>query len=130
MPITEYSGACHCGKVSFRVRGDLARVTVCNCSMCTKKGFIHLIVPPADFELLSGGDALTSYRFNTGVAEHKFCATCGIHPFYTPRSAPDKVDVNARCLNDVDPSTLTPEPFDGKHWEEEMARRARVAAES
>jgi hypothetical protein len=116
-PARTYTGACHCGRVRFRVRGDLARATLCNCSICSKKGFVHLIVEAADFELLSGGPELTSYRFNTAVAEHKFCRQCGIHPFYTPRSDPDKVDVNVRCLDDVDASELELAMFDGKHWE-------------
>ena len=97
-----YQGGCHCGRVRFRVTADLSRVTECNCSICSKKGFLHLIVPPEAFELLSGKDALTTYRFNTGIAQHTFCATCGIHPFYVPRSDPDKIDVNARCLDGVD----------------------------
>ncbi|MES1174310.1 MAG: GFA family protein [Myxococcales bacterium] len=113
-----YSGGCHCGQVRFRVTGDLARATICNCSICSKKGFLHLIVPSSDFELLAGAEALVSYRFDTGVAEHKFCNTCGIHSFYTPRSDPDKVDVNVRCLDDVDLSTVEVQLFDGKHWEE------------
>ena len=86
----------------FRVTADLSRVTECNCSICTKKGFLHLIVAPENFELLSGKDELTTYRFNTGTAQHTFCATCGIHPFYVPRSDPDKIDVNVRCLDGVD----------------------------
>ena len=118
MTETEYTGGCHCGKVRFKVRADLGQSTICNCSMCQKKGFVHLIVPLSAFDLLSGAAALVSYRFNTGVAEHKFCDTCGIHSFYTPRSDPDKVDVNARCLDDVDLTTLEPSLFDGKHWEE------------
>ncbi|HET7540258.1 MAG TPA: GFA family protein [Polyangiaceae bacterium] len=120
----EYSGACHCGLVRFTVRAELTPVIDCNCSICTKKGFLHLIVEPSQFTLLAGADALVSYRFNTGVAEHKFCRRCGIHPFYTPRSDPDKVDVNVRCLDDVDPSRLEVVSFDGKHWEQaiEMAR--------
>ena len=117
----QYTGGCHCGRVRFRVRGELGSATYCNCSICTKKGFIHWIVAPRDFELLSGADALVSYRFNTGVAEHKFCAECGIHSFYTPRSDPDKVDVNVRCLDDVDLSKLELLLFDGKHWEEAIA---------
>ena len=76
-----YEGGCHCGRVRFRVTADLSRVTECNCSICTKKGFLHLIVAPDNFELLSGKDALTTYRFNTGTAQHTFCAACGIHPF-------------------------------------------------
>jgi len=86
--------------------------------MCTKKGFIHLIVEPSAFELLSGAEDLVSYRFNTGVAEHKFCRRCGIHPFYTPRSDPDKVDVNVRCLDDVDLTQLELLLFDGRNWED------------
>ncbi|HVP29709.1 MAG TPA: GFA family protein [Myxococcota bacterium] len=119
----EYSGGCHCGRVRFVVRGDLARATQCNCSICAKKGFIHLIVPPEDFDLLAGRSDLTSYRFHTGVAEHLFCAVCGMHPFYVPRSDPDKIDVNVRCLDDVDLSQLRPERFDGQNWEQAMARR-------
>ncbi|HEX4351394.1 MAG TPA: GFA family protein [Polyangiales bacterium] len=74
------------------------RSHLCNCSICAKKGFIHFIVAPDDFELIRGASALSEYRFNTGVAVHKFCRFCGVHPFYTPRSDPDKVDVNVRCL--------------------------------
>jgi hypothetical protein len=124
MPET-MSGGCHCGRVRFRVTADLASVTECNCSICTKKGFLHLIVPPQSFELLRGKDALTTYRFNTGTAKHTFCATCGIHPFYVPRSDPDKIDVNARCLDGVDPASLKPHLFDGRNWEE--ANAAKVA---
>jgi len=118
-----YAGGCHCGRVRFRVTGDLSRVTECNCSICTKKGFLHLIVPPAQFELLSGGDALTTYRFNTGVARHTFCSTCGIHAFYVPRSDPDKIDVNVRCLDGVDLSKLEPLAFDGRNWEHAIAAK-------
>jgi len=117
------SGGCHCGRVRFRVTADLSRVTNCNCSICTKKGFLHLIVPPEQFELLSGADALTTYRFNTGTARHTFCATCGIHPFYVPRSDPDKIDVNVRCLDDVDFAALTMHPFDGRNWEHAIVER-------
>ena len=116
--VARHTGGCHCGRARFAVRADLARATYCNCSICTKKGFIHLIVEPSEFELLSGAEALVSYRFNTGVAEHKFCTQCGIHPFYTPRSDPDKVDVNVRCLDDVDLNRLELLTFDGRHWEE------------
>ena len=114
-------GGCHCGRVRFRVTASLDRVTYCNCSICSKKGFLHLIVTPERFELLSGKDALTAYRFNTGVAQHMFCSTCGIHPFYVPRSDPDKIDVNVRCLDGVDLATIEVKQFDGKDWEHAMA---------
>ena len=122
MPET-MSGGCHCGRVRFRVTADLARITDCNCSFCTKKGFLDLIVAPEQFELLSGADALTTYRFNTGTARHTFCATCGIHPFYVPRSDPDKIDVNVRCLDGVDIAALKVHRFDGQNWEHAITER-------
>jgi hypothetical protein len=108
--------------VRFRVRADLATTTVCNCSVCTKKGFVHVIVPLEDFEILAGREELTTYRFNTGIAKHTFCRTCGVHPFYVPRSDPDKIDVNARCLDGVDVAQLDPKQFDGKNWEVAIER--------
>ena len=115
--MARYSGACHCGRVRFEVEGELTVATVCNCSMCTKKGFLHWVVEPAQFRLLAGREELSSYRFNTKVAEHTFCKHCGIHPFYTPRSDPDKVDVNVRCLDGVEPGQIALREFDGKNWE-------------
>jgi ribosomal protein S18 acetylase RimI-like enzyme len=120
MQTDTYEGSCHCGRVRFRVTAPLTRIVRCNCSICTKKGFLHLIVPPDRFELLAGEDDLTEYRFNTGLARHRFCRRCGIHPFYVPRSDPDKIDVNVRCLDDagVDVERLPVDAFDGANWEQ------------
>ena len=122
-----YEGGCHCGRVRFRIRADLAGLLECNCSICTKKGILHLIVPPEQFELLRGEEDLATYQFNTNTAKHTFCRHCGIHPFYVPRSDPDKISVNARCLEGVDTPSLKPTRFfDGKNWEEaQAARQAR-----
>jgi hypothetical protein len=103
--------------VRFRVTAELTGIADCNCSVCTKKGFLHLIVPPEQFELLSGADALTTYQFNTGTAKHQFCRHCGIHPFYVPRSDPDKIDVNVRCLDGIDLAKVEVTAFDGRNWE-------------
>ncbi len=112
----------------LRAQADLAMVSECNCSICTKKGILHLVVPLDRFTLLQGEDALTTYQFGTNVAKHTFCRHCGIHAFYVPRSDPDKVSVNARCLDGVDAAALRPSRFfDGRHWEDAM--RARHAAE-
>jgi hypothetical protein len=115
---TRYEGGCHCGRVRLVVRGDLSKATRCNCSICAKKGFVHLIVPPEDFELVSGRDDLSTYQFNTKVAKHHFCRMCGIHSFYVPRSDPDKIDVNVRCLDGVDAGALDLPTFDGRNWEQ------------
>ena len=118
-----YQGGCHCGRVRFRVTAELTQVSECNCSICMKKGFLHLIVPPERFELLSGREEIATYEFNTRAARHYFCRTCGIHSFYVPRSDPDKIDVNVRCLEGVEPANLEIVPFDGKNWEEAMRGR-------
>ena len=118
-PLPTIEGGCHCGRVRFRVRGDLATVTECNCSICTKKGFLHLIVTPEAFELLGGKDALTTYQFNTGTAKHTFCATCGIKPFYVPRSHPDGFSVNARCIDSPTVTGMKITQIDGRHWEQQ-----------
>src|SRR5271157_5367987 len=110
MSAMTYEGGCHCGRVRFRVTAELLGVTDCNCSICTKKGFLHLIVPPQQFTLLSGEHELATYTFNTGIARHTFCRACGIHAFYMPRSDPDKIDVNARCLEGIDLAGLKPLP--------------------
>lgn len=116
-----YTGGCHCGQVRFEVDTDLARVTECNCSICARKAYLHLIVPPARFRLLAGEDALATYRFGTMTARHHFCRHCGVASFYVPRSHPDHVDVNVRCLDGVDLAVLRVQPFDGRHWEASIA---------
>ena len=122
---SKYDGSCHCGNVRFRVTGPIDDVSECNCSLCSMKGFVHWIVAPERFELLTSRDALTTYQFNTMVAKHTFCSTCGIHAFYVPRSDPDKIDVNLRCLKGVDVAAITTRKFDGRNWE--AAKVARDA---
>jgi hypothetical protein len=111
------TGGCHCGAVRFEVEGAPGTVLVCNCSICTKKGYLHWIVPSSAFKLTTPEEALATYTFNTGVAKHHFCILCGCAAFYVPRSDPDKIDVNARCLDGVDLAALRIETFDGANWE-------------
>ncbi len=117
-----YKGGCHCGAVRFQVIIDRPSVLDCNCSICRKKGFLHSIIPESNFTLLQGQDVLTVYTFNTGIAQHTFCSICGIHSFYRPRSHPDMIDVNIRCLDDVGMDEFEIEPFDGVNWEDNVKR--------
>ena len=112
------SGGCHCGAVRFEARlPDKVAAQSCNCSVCAMTGFVHVIVPESRFRLIEGGDSLTTYTFNTGVARHLFCATCGVKSFYRPRSNPDGWSVNARCLDGADGLDIEIEAFDGQNWE-------------
>ena len=113
--------------VLVRARVDLDQLSHCSCSVCTKKGILHLPIFPDDFELLRGKNSLTTYTFGTDVAQQPFCSHCGMHAFYIPRrSQPDKITVNARCLDAIDGPSLKPTRFfDGAHWEK--AQRRRIA---
>ncbi len=112
-----YQGSCHCGAVLFEVDADdKIKCGDCNCSICTKSGYLHLIVPASKFRLLKGASQITAYTWGTGIAKHTFCKVCGIKSFYTPRSNPDGYDINVRCL-DIDVNQVEIEPFDGKNWE-------------
>ena len=112
-----YRGGCHCGRVAFEVTGALTQVEQCNCSICAKKGYLHWIIAREAFRLLTPQSDIATYTFNTGVAKHHFCPRCGVASFYIPRSDPDKVDVNVRCLDGVDQASLRIDYFDGQNWE-------------
>lgn len=124
-----YQGGCHCGAVQFEVEAPKRlECGDCNCSICSKSGFLHLIVPKSRFRLLQGESSLATYTFNTHVAQHRFCKICGIKSFYIPRSNPDGVDVNVRCL-DTQPAELVIEPFDGRNWELHAHKLAHYSQE-
>ena len=111
--LVTHRGGCHCRRVRFEVDAPAElRVLDCNCSICRMSGFLHLIVPAARFRLLCGAEALVEYTFNTGAAKHRFCRHCGIKAFYVPRSHPDGIDVNARCLDPGTVAGLVVAPFD------------------
>lgn len=95
------------------------RVSECNCSICSKSSWLHLIVPAARFKPLSGADALTTYTFDTGTAKHLFCSVCGIKSIYVPRSHPDGFSVNACCFDPDTVQEMKIEPFDGRNWEQQ-----------
>lgn len=121
-PPVKHNGGCHCGAVKFEISAPAElHVDECNCSMCAKISYLHLIVEQADFTLLSGEGDLQSYQFNTGTAKHLFCKHCGIKSFYVPRSHPTGYSVNARCLNRDIITALHIQQFDGKNWEANVA---------
>ena len=119
--LTVHRGGCHCGAVRFEVVTPAAFTAYeCNCSICQMVGYQHLIVSVAEFTLLQGESSLTTYTFNTGVARHHFCSTCGVKSFYVPRSHPDGISVNVRALAPDPMRQVTLVPFDGRHWEQHI----------
>jgi hypothetical protein len=122
-------GGCHCGRIRFEVMAPAAlEVADCDCSICSKFGFLHLIVPADRFKLVSGTESLSMYSFNTYVAKHYFCSVCGVKSFYVPRSHPDGISVNARCIDPGSVESMTVTPFNGQDWEKGRAEYVEPAA--
>jgi hypothetical protein len=120
----KHTGSCHCRAVTFEVElPDLIECERCNCSICAKSGLVQFIMPKRNFVLLKGEDAISTYTFNTGVAQHTFCKICGVKAFYTPRSNPDGVSINIAALDTL-PNTVKVVDFDGQNWEKNAAALA------
>ena len=122
-----HNGSCHCGAVLIEVEApEDVEAYECNCSMCLRTAFLHLIVSKEAFRLVGGAESLVTYTFNTGVAKHYFCGVCGCKPYYVPRSNPDGFSVNVRCLDNATIASLKILPFDGKDWESNGAGLAHL----
>jgi hypothetical protein len=123
-----HRGGCHCGRVQFEVDASaVIEARECNCSICRMLGYQHLFVSTADFRLLQGEDELTTYSFNTGIAKHRFCRHCGVKSFYTPRSHPDGLSVNVRCLDKDTIEDVRLTPFDGRNWEQNISQLSPIS---
>ena len=126
--MTIHKGGCHCGQVTFEIEGPAdVSAAKCNCSICEMCGFLHFFVSRTNFRLLTGEDGITTYTFNSGVAQHTFCKTCGIKSFYLPRSHPEGISVNVNCLDPSTIASLDVQPFDGKNWEQNVAELSPIS---
>jgi hypothetical protein len=126
--LIKHKGGCHCGRVRFEVEGPADMEAVeCNCSICARTGFLHLIVPKSRFTLIQGSESLSTYTFNTGIARHLFCNVCGVKSFYIPRSNPDGYSVNVRCLDRDKINSITVTRFDGENWEKHATELAALS---
>lgn len=126
-----YEGSCHCGGVKFSAcASKKLTITLCNCRICFMSGHQELMVPEERFKLYSGQQYLKPYRFGNCIADHTFCAVCGIMPFYRPRSHPTGFfSVNARCLDLTQAKEIEYVEFDGKNWEASIAAKTHKISE-
>ena len=112
----KYKGSCHCGKISLEVEGDLTGAMACNCSMCRRKGSLLWFVSRDQMRLLTPENNMATYTFNKHVIKHRFCPTCGIHPFgeaVDPKGIPTAA-INIRCLDGIDLEKVPVQHFDGR----------------
>ena len=112
----KHCGGCHCQAIKFEFEAPADIIVYrCNCSICQMTDYLHLILPASSFNLLSGDPS--TYTFESHVAKHHFCPVCGIKSFYIPRSNPDGVSVNLRCVDQSTFTTVEIQDFDGQNWE-------------
>lgn len=111
-----YKGGCHCGKIAFDVDGDIDQVIECNCSICSKRGYLLWFVPRANLHLSEPEAELPAYTFNRHRIKHHFCPVCGVAPFGIGSDGQGNAmaAMNVRCFQDVDPAALKIVPFDGR----------------
>jgi hypothetical protein len=120
--LTKHTGGCHCGRVRFEVDApEKIDAIECNCSICNQCGYLHLLVSRDNFRLVQGEDAITTYTFNSNIAKHHFCKFCGVKSFYVPRSHPDGLSINVRCLDEGTAEVVKITPFDGQNWEQKVS---------
>ena len=112
----KYHGSCHCGKIAFEVEGEIQNAMTCNCTICSKKGAVMWFVPRDQLHLLTPDDAASSYTFNKHIIKHRFCPTCGMHPYGegSDQQGNRMAAINIRCLDDVDIASIQTQQFDGK----------------
>lgn len=124
------AGRCHCGAVHFEasLSDGFNSIIRCTCSYCRMRGAVVAAVEAGGIKLVSGADALTSYRFNTGVAEHFFCSRCGIYTHHQRRSDPNSYAVNVACLDGVSPFDFPEVPvIDGVNHTKDTGKPTRRA---
>jgi hypothetical protein len=111
-----YHGSCHCGQIRFEVEGEITELTACNCSICSRKGWLLWFVPRDQMRLKTSEKAINTYTFNKHVIKHRFCPICGMHPFGegSDASGSRMAAINVRCLEDVDCSAFPVKQFDGR----------------
>jgi hypothetical protein len=112
----KYKGSCHCGNVAYEVEGEIKGAVACNCSICSRKASLLWFVPNEQFTLLTPDDAAGSYTFNKHHIKHRFCKTCGIHPYAegTDPKGNRMAAINLRCIEDVDLTAIPVQHYDGR----------------
>lgn len=111
----KYTGSCHCGQVKYEVEGELQGAMACNCSMCQRKGSLLWFVPRSSMRLLTPEENASTYLFNKHLIKHRFCPTCGIHPYAegTDPKGNTMAAINVRCLENIDLNSVAVTHYDG-----------------
>jgi hypothetical protein len=111
-----HKGSCHCGRIAFEVEGEITGAVACNCSICSRKGALLWAVPHDRLRLLASDEGIGRYLFGRHTIQHRFCPTCGIHPYAEDVDTPGErtAYINIRCLEGLDLASVPIVEFDGR----------------
>lgn len=111
----KYEGSCHCGKVAFEVEGEIESLMECNCSICSRRGYLLWFVPSNHVNLKTSESNMSTYTFNKHVIKHNFCSTCGCAPigYGSDGQGNEMAAINARCIQNIDISEFKINFYDG-----------------
>lgn len=111
-----YTGSCHCGRIAFEAEGEIDSALACNCSICSRKGSLLWFIPRQNLKLKTPQDAMSTYLFNKHVIKHRFCPSCGIHPFGegTDQKGNAMAAINLRCVENLDLAKIPVHEYDGR----------------
>lgn len=108
--------SCHCGRVAIEVEGTIGSALACNCSMCQRKGSLLWFVPRTQVDFVTDEAHAATYLFNKHNIRHRFCQTCGIHPYAEAKDPKgvETVAVNVRCIEGIDLDAVPVTHYDGR----------------
>mgnify|MGYP001207591760 CR=1 FL=1 len=111
-----HTGSCHCGRIRFEVEGEITSALSCNCSICHRKGSLLWFVPRGALHLSTPDDQASTYLFNQHRIRHRFCPTCGIHPFgeATSPGGDAMAAINLRCIDGLALESVPVTNYDGR----------------
>jgi len=111
-----YQGSCHCGQIKFQIEGTIEGAMSCNCSICQRKGALMWFVPRAQLQVLTPDENASTYTFNKHVIKHRFCPTCGMHPYGEGSDAKGNPSaaINIRCIENIDLEKIPVTHYDGR----------------
>ena len=114
LELTAYAANCHCGAVRLTVNIPSLtdhKVMSCNCSLCTRNGYLNVYAERKDVIFHSGADNLSTYPIQNMNA-HKFCSTCGSSMIAealgeVSDGEPDIISINVSNPHDDEPNLFT-----------------------
>jgi hypothetical protein len=107
--MTEHTGRCLCGQVSYKLTAEPVASRVCWCRDCqylSSNGTVNAIVPTEAIEISGNIGEHTKNADSGNEVRRRFCPQCGSHLFSDSSGRPGLTVVRVGTLDD--PSSIKP----------------------